>query len=64
MIPDIQNNTLRRVVLVLTVLAIIVVIGPIFLIGMALDRTLYWVENEFEVNLAAAWRGKSKRSAQ
>ncbi len=60
MIPDIQNNFLRRVALVFTVAAVVIIIGPLHLVNSVLG----WVEDEFEVNLRAAWRGKVKRDSK
>ncbi|KRQ11916.1 hypothetical protein AOQ73_05775 [Bradyrhizobium pachyrhizi] len=60
MIPDIQNNFLRRAALVFTVVAIIVALGPLHLINAVLG----WVEDEFDVNLRAVWRGKVKRNVK
>lgn len=52
-IPQIPNPFLRRTVLVLTVAAILVCLGPLAMARAALE----WVEREFDVDLAAAWRG-------
>lgn len=60
MIPEIQNTLLRRIVLVLTVAAIVIILGPVYLI----ESVLGWVEREFEVNLRAIWRGKTKGNAK
>ena len=60
MIPDIRNTFLRRVGLVFTVAAIIIVLGPLHLICAVFE----WVEREFEVNLSAVWRGKVKRGTK
>lgn len=57
MIPSIPNPFLRRTVMVLTVAAILVCLGP-YCFGVALVRAaLEWVEREFDVDLAAAWAG-------
>jgi hypothetical protein len=50
---DIKNPWIRRPLLVFTVAAIVVCLGPLHLI----QATLRWVEWEFEVNLRAVWRG-------
>lgn len=55
MIPTIRNRYARRTVLVLTVAAIVVCLGP-YCLGRAVLR---WVEREFDVDLRAVWRGES-----
>lgn len=51
---EIRNPYLRRAALVFTVASIIVCMGPVCLIR----RVLRWVEDEFEADLLATWRGK------
>jgi hypothetical protein len=53
MIPEIRNPFLRRVAVVLTVTAIVVCLGPAYLIRVVLR----WVEDEFDVNLRDVWNG-------
>jgi hypothetical protein len=53
MIPEIRNTILRRVALVLTVIAFIAVIGPLALINAVFE----WLESEFDVNLRDVWDG-------
>lgn len=60
MISAIRNTFWRRVALVLTVAAIIVCIGPLALIKAVLG----WVEDEFDVDLRAAWRGAPKKETK
>lgn len=57
MINDIRNNFMRRVALVLTVVGIVVFIGPLQFVNVV----LWWIEDEFEVNLRAIWRGRTER---
>lgn len=52
MIRDISNTLLRRTALVLTVVSIIICLGPLHLIC----AVLRWVEREFEVDLRAIWK--------
>lgn len=52
MIPEISNTILRRVALVLTVVGIVVCLGPLHLI----QAVLRWVETEFEVDLHKVWK--------
>lgn len=53
MISEIRNPYLRRALLVWTVLAIVVCMGPVHLIFAVLE----WVDREFEVDLVSTWRG-------
>jgi hypothetical protein len=57
MIPAIRNPVLRRTVLVLTVLGVVVCLGPLHLV-LAGAR---WFEREFDVDLGAVWRGVASR---
>jgi hypothetical protein len=56
MIPKIGNTILRRVAIVLTIIGIVVCLGPLALIR----ATLQWIEREFDVDLRDAWEGKFK----
>jgi hypothetical protein len=58
MLHEIRNPFLRRAALVFTVVALIICLGPLALINAVLG----WVEDEFEVNLSAAWRGPAKET--
>jgi hypothetical protein len=53
MIPKIRNTFLRRTALVFTVVSIVICIGPLHLIRAVLG----WVEDEFDVDLRASWKG-------
>lgn len=53
MIPKIRNPILRRTALVFTVAAIVICIGPLHLV----NAVLRWVEDEFNVDLRASWKG-------
>lgn len=57
MIPEIRNTFLRRVVLIWTVVAIVVCLGPIGLV----HGVLGWIENTFDADLRTAWNGKPKK---
>lgn len=57
MISDIRNTFLRRATLIFTVASIIVCLGPAYLILRGTNNVLRWVEDEFDVDLRAAWRG-------
>ena len=56
-IYDVRSAWIRRPLLVLTVLAIIVSLGPLHLIRAVCVRVLAWIEDEFEADLRDAWRG-------
>lgn len=53
MIPKIRNAFLRRSALVLAVAGIVVTVGPMHLV----NAVLKWVEDEFDVDLRASWKG-------
>lgn len=60
MIPEIKNTFLRRLALVWTVAAIIICLGPIYLVLAVLE----WVEDEFEINMVANWRAAPKKETK